>query len=500
MRRENAFSPAPVVGDMLENLLISDLSVKGEGIARSSGRVVFLDKGLPGEIVRARITGVKKNLLHARIESVLKPSPNAVPALCPHVRDCGGCVLQHYSYQALLEWKRDYVRQCLSRIGKLELGDISPVEPSARKLAWRAKVSYAFTPVENRGILLGLRGRDGRELIETTHCVAQEVPVMQLLDYVRREVNRLGIPAWGKPACNAAGKSALSGGGDPGYLRRLVAHSPEYMPDGRRQLLIEIISGSDHLARDKAGQAGAPNAAGDSAYRRLTRLERLRMLGERLMDRFALTGFVHTERRALSDIAYGEKKVQGFGSDAYLESFGHVTAKASYNVFMQTNTKVALRLFELVAEQAKARSTDIVWDLFSGVGCIAMFLARSVATVHGVEVSPEAVACARENAGAMGLSNCFFHVCDLNFPGAMRDLPAPDIVVADPPRFGLPDALIELLLAVPARRLLYVSCNPASQARDALRLKGRWRALKSLPLDMFPYSPHVENLLVFEKR
>ncbi|MDR3175847.1 MAG: class I SAM-dependent RNA methyltransferase [Desulfovibrio sp.] len=494
MRQENALSPGPFVGDTLENLVISDLSVKGEGIARSAGRVVFLDEGLPGEIVRARITGVKKNLLRARIESVLKPSPNAVPALCPHVRECGGCVLQRCSYPALLEWKRDYVRQCLSRIGKLELGDISPVEPSARKLAWRAKVSYAFAPAGNDEVLLGLRGRDGLRLIETTHCVAQDATVMRLLEYVRREVNRLGIPAWGKPVRNAAGKGALSG--DPGYLRRLVAHSPEYMPDGRRQLLIEVISGPDHLVRDKAGQGD--DIANDGAG--FTRLEKLHMLGERLMERFALTGFVHTERRARSDIAYGEKKVQSFGSDTYLESFGHVTAKAPYNAFLQTNTKVALRLFELVAGEAKACSRDIVWDLFSGVGCIAMFLARSAAFVHGAEVSPEAVACARENAGALGLSNCFFHVCDLNFPDAACNLPAPDLVIADPPRFGLPDALIELLLAVPARRLLYVSCNPASQARDALRLSGSWRALKSLPLDMFPYSPHVENLLVFEKR
>jgi 23S rRNA (uracil1939-C5)-methyltransferase len=498
MKQENALSPAPVVGDMLENLLISDLSVKGEGIARNAGRVVFLNEGLPGAIVRARITGIKKNLLHASVESVLKPSPDAAPALCPHVRDCGGCVLQHYSYPALLEWKRNYVRQCLLRIGKLDLGYLSPVEPSARKLAWRAKVSYAFAPAEKGGILLGLRGRGGRRLIETTHCAAQAAPVMQLLDYVRREVNRLGIPAWGTPARNATGKGDLSGKGDPGYLRRLVVHSPEYMPDGRRQLLIEIISGPDHQVQDRTGQGGASDIAGDSAD--LRRIEKLRMLGMQLMERFALTGFVHTERCARSDIAYGEKKVQGFGSDAYRESFGPVSVKASYNAFLQTNTKVALRLFELVAEQAKARSTDIVWDLFSGIGCIAMFLARSAVAVHGAEVSPEAVACARENAGAMGLSNCFFHVCDLNFPGAVRNLPEPDIVIADPPRSGLPDALIELLFSVPAHRLLYVSCNPASQARDALRLNRGWRALKSLPLDMFPYSPHVENLLVFEKR
>ncbi|MDR0826338.1 MAG: class I SAM-dependent RNA methyltransferase [Desulfovibrio sp.] len=516
MKQDNAGVPGFVKGDVIDNLEIVDLSVDGTGIARHQGRVIFLDKGLPNDIVRAKVEGLKKNIARARIVDVISPSVHAVSPICPHADACGACALQRLAYSRILDWKSNYIKQCLKHIGKVENLEMAEIEASPAKRAWRNKVSYAFASAwaqsdpgghEQKMTLLGLRGRAGHTVIETTDCVAQDPCVMPMLDYVRQEVRRLEIPAWNPIAHpdKGAPENRISGRQNRGYLRRLVAHSPEYAPAGKRQILIEIITGPDHFLCDEEhaytgkdrGGRGTGGARADA--NKLNRLERLHLLAQELMERFDLSGFVHTERRDATDIAYGERKVQVLGSETCFERFGPLLVKVPYNVFLQTNSGAARRLYEIIAAEASLQSSDIVWDLYSGAGCMGLYLAKSVQAVHGVDIAPEAVACARENAGTLGLDNCFFYAGEPD-PDLSHKLPPPDLIIVDPPRAGLSEKAAELLRCLPARRLLYVSCDAATQARDVLRLSEGWQAIKGLPLDMFPYSPHVENILVFAKK
>jgi 23S rRNA (uracil1939-C5)-methyltransferase len=505
------FSPGREKSDIIGPLAVSDLSVNGTGIARHEGRVVFLDGGLPGAIVTAAIRSAAKNILYASVVETLAASPHSAAPFCPHAGKCGACALQHFAYEAALAWKREHVRSVLTRIGRTENPDVAELLPSPKRRAWRSKMAYAFAPAYGAGsaggLALGLRVGGSKTVVPVTACAAQDTVVMRLSAYVRARAHNLGLPAWEggegirrKTARKPYGTKHARSAGSRGYLRSLVVHTPEYAPAGRRQLLVEIISGPEHTVRGERGPADAGcDPHGNGHETGLSRSEKVRILGKELTERFGLTGFIHSERARLSDVAEGERKVYATGSEHRLEQYGNITVKAPYDAFLQTNTLCARALFALAAEAAGPAGTQTVWDLYSGVGCIALCLAGAARAVHGVELSAGAVAAARENAVAAGFEQCFFHQGS-PCPERMRGLPIPQLIVVDPPRAGLSADVIELLLEVPAERLLYLSCDAPRQARDVALLSPVWRAVKSFPADMFPYTPHVENLLIMERR
>jgi 23S rRNA (uracil1939-C5)-methyltransferase len=505
------FSPGCEKDGLIGPLAVSDISVNGTGIARHEGRVVFLDGGLPGDTVIAAIRSVGKNILYASIVKTLAASPHSAAPFCPHAGECGACSLQHFSYDAALAWKRDHVRNSLTRIGRMENPDVAELLPSPKRRAWRSRMAYAFAPASEAGreagLALGLRRRGGKTVVPVTACAAQDSEVMRLSAYMRARAHGLGLPAWegGEGARRKAARKPCDTNlsrsvGPRGYLRSLVVHTPEYAPAGRRQILVEIISGPEHAVRGEKGPADAEcGTHGNKHETGLSRAEKIRILGKELTEHFGLTGFIHSERARLSDVAEGERQVYATGSEHRLEQYGNITVKAPYDAFLQTNTLCARALFALAAEAAGPAGSQTVWDLYSGVGCIALCLAGTARAVHGVELSAGAVAAAQENAAAAGFEQCFFHQGS-PCPERMRGLPTPQLIVVDPPRAGLSADVIELLLEVPAERLLYLSCDAPRQARDVALLSPAWRAVKSFPADMFPYTPHVENLLVMERR
>jgi len=458
-------------GDFLENLLVTDLTVEGRGVARHEGMVVFLDQGLPGARVSARITAVKKRVIEAAVSEVIAPSPHAIPLWCPHAEACGACLWQHFSPDSALEWKRRHIRETFSRIGKITDIDIAPVQPSPKIREYRNKMAYAFANGPDASLLLGLRQRKEHSIVEVTECGIQPAPAMAIVDHVRRAAKRLGLSALLR----------TSEGHSKGYLRFLVIHTPEYRPAGEMQVLVECITGANH--GEKASS--------------LTNAEALRLLGEELMEQFRLIGFVHSERRQISDVAQGECLVGQIGAASYQERFGALTLTVPHNAFLQTNTGAATLLYELIAREAQLDGTQTVWDVYSGVGSIALYLAPHARKVYGLEVQADAVIAAQYNSEALGLTHCSFHQGALTLE-RVKNLPQPDLIILDPPRSGLESPAVEVLRHSPARRVLYVSCDVGTQARDLAALARQWKPLKSFPVDMFPNTPHVENLVVLE--
>ena len=470
---DSAYAP----GTLLEELTVTDLTVDGKAVARHQGQVVFLDAGLPGEALSARVVKTAKRIVHAQVERSLRPSPHAVAPWCPHVADCGACAWQHFSLEAAREWKQKHVRETLTRIGRVTDPVVAPLVPSPLDRAYRTKMSFAFAPgvaQEATGkTLLGLRRFREKTVVEVSDCGQQPPTVMRLLAHARHMVNNLELEAWQ--------------GSGAGYLRFLVVHTPLYAPQGKPQILVECVTGTNHR---QTGRGEGRNKQSNA--------DKVRELGLELMKEFALTGFVHSERGNLSDVPQGENTIFLAGSDEYQEAFGPLILSVPYNAFLQTNSAVAGSLYAGAAEESGLTGREVLWDLYSGVGSIALYLASQARELHGFEIQAEAVAAARKNSTALGYGHCHFHQGALS-PSAFAAIPQPDVIIADPPRAGFDEAVSDFLLTAPARRLVYVSCDPGTQARDVARLAPAWRVRHSRPYDMFPYTPHVENIVVLDR-
>ncbi|MDL2316395.1 class I SAM-dependent RNA methyltransferase [Desulfovibrio sp. OttesenSCG-928-A18] len=495
-----------------EALRIEDLTVQGEALARYQGRVLFLDSGLPGELVRARVTGKRKGVLRGERVASLQASEHEVEPWCPHAELCGACSWQHFALPAAREWKERQVRESLARIGGVQGPPVLPVLASPRDRGFRNKMTFAFAPDREQGGpgLLGLHKKQSHELVEVGNCGLQQGPVMALLQRVREEMPLLGLGAWAAPSRQdspggaggpiepgAHAKNAQAGPAPAGIipcLRFLLVHRPEFEPEGGAGMLVECITGP------VASEGGKGTA---EALRQLI-IERVALLGQGLMRDFPLCGFVHTERRQASAVARGEKLLRVLGKGEYEERFGDLLVRVPYQAFLQTNTGAAALLYEQAARHAALREGDVLWDLYSGVGAIALYLAKDAASkginiqAHGFELQKEAVAAARRNSRRLNLPNCRFYAGPL--ADTLRHAPAPDCIILDPPRAGLERRVIDMLLGSPAGRMLYISCDMGTQARDVGLLSPAWQPVLSQPVDMFPYTPHVENLLVLEKK
>ena len=459
-------------GAFLENLLVTDLTVEGRGVARHDGAVVFLDRGLPGARVSARITTVKKRIIEAAVTETLEPSPHAVPPWCPHAEECGACLWQHFSPDSALEWKRKFIRETFSRIGKIADIDIAPVLPSPKLREYRNKMVYAFAEGPDASLLLGLRRRKEHSIVEVTACGMQPTPAMDIVAHTRKAAKRFGLSALVRTS-----ERRLKG-----YLRFLVIHTPEYRPTGERQILVECITGANHENMSDAA---------------LTNTEAVRLLGIDLMERFRLTGFVHSERVQVGDVAQGERLMRQMGTASYQERFGPLTLTVPHSAFLQTNTGAATILYEQIARESQLDGTQTVWDIYSGVGSIALYLAPRAREVYGLEIQADAVMAAQSNSKLLGFTHCSFHQGVLSAE-RIKNAPRPDLIVLDPPRGGLEGPALEVLRHAPAKRVLYISCDVGTQARDLAALACTWRPLKSFPVDMFPNTSHIENLVVLE--
>jgi 23S rRNA (uracil1939-C5)-methyltransferase len=441
----------PRRGDTLE-LSVEDLAFGGEGVGRADGYVVFVRGGLPGDRLRVRLTEARGRFGRAAIEEVLIPAPDRVAPPCPYFGRCGGCRLQHLAYPAQLAFKEKQVRDCLQRLGGIGEVALRPILPAPEPYGYRNKMEFtiAGTPPA-----VGLHVFERYDVVlDIERCLLQSDTMNALLDEFRRQVRDRALSVW-----------------DPHTERGLLRFV--MMREGRNtgEAMVNVV-------------AAAPD------------VETLTPVAEALHARAPATASVVLNVNAKkASVAVGSEEHLLWGREHIIESLGRVDFQVSANSFFQTNTRQAERLFGVVEAACELDGTETLLDLYAGTGAISLLLARRVRAVYGIEVAAAAVADAIRNARANGIDNCTFLAGEVRhvLPELMRQGVRAPVVVADPPRAGFhPKALLALAALAPAR-IVYVSCNPSTLARDVADLVRHGYRLEWVqPVDMFPQTPHIE--------
>ena len=452
-------------GDVIE-CGVESLALGGRGVARVDGMAVFVAGAIPGQRVRARIEKAKKRFAEAVTEEVLIPSPHQREPFCPHFGVCGGCMHQQLAVEEQLRQKDEQVRQALARLGGVEFAEFLPPTPSPESRWYRNKMEFHFEGFGGEKLHLGLKesGPEGR-VVDVTSCFLLSETAVAVVNAAREY-------------CRETGAAAYDPRRNVGFWRHLVVRHVG-RADGAGQVLVHCITGTERREY--------PHAKG---------------LGKHLRSRFPeIASFVHSTRRSRRTLVFGERTEAVLGKAYVEERLGDIRYRISPDSFFQTNTAGAERLFGLVRELAGLTGAEHVYDLYCGGGGIALFLADRAASVFGVEFSEQAVEDAAANTTRNALTNCEFAQADLGmFGGVFAGRPAPDVVVCDPPRTGMDEPVIEELLRLAPKRIVAVSCNPATLARDVARLAEAYAPLKAGCVDLFPHTPHVECVAQLERR
>jgi 23S rRNA (uracil1939-C5)-methyltransferase len=451
---------APVAVDQELDLTIDSLAYGGNGVARANGFVVFVRRGLPGDRVRARVTKVKRNHAEALAVEVLEEGAPRVDAPCAHYPECGGCRFQDLAYEAQAEWKERQVADALRRIGGLGEPPLGQILPAVERFHYRNKLEYSFTNTP-QGPALGFH-RAGRwdEVLEIERCWLTTDLGNAIRETVRDWAREERLEPYDQEA-------------HTGYLRHLVVR------EGRNtgQALVQLVT-----------------APGE-------RFER-----ERLVEVLTAHPQVRSIHWAVNDSPAEVTNLPTrllWGDEAIEEQLCGLRFRVRPGAFLQTNTAMAERLYELAGDFAGLTGSETVYDLYCGIGTIGLSMADKALTVWGVEVSEESVACALENADLNGITNAAFFAGNVGqVLEELRDRAGePDVVVVDPPRAGLAGKALRRVGTLGAPRLVYVSCNPTTLASDIKALVGEYgyRLEQARPVDMFPHTPHVETVALLER-
>ena len=446
---------APVrKGEELE-LRVDSLAYGGSGVTRHDGFVVFVRGGVPGDDVRARVTKVKRGFAEGVVTDVVRPSSARVAAPCPHFGVCGGCRFQDLAYEVQVTEKERQVRDALVRIGRFDDPPLDPIVPAASQYGYRNKLEYSFTSTPE-GVDLGFH-RAGRwdEVIGIDVC---------LLTTDIGNAIRLAVREWAREE----GLQPYDQEAGTGYLRHLVVR------EGRNtgQALVVLVT--------------APGERFETGYL----VDVLRRFPEVRSIHWAINDTPAEQTNLPTKLLWGEQALE--------EEILGLRFRVRPSAFLQTNTEMAERLYELAREYAALTGTENVYDLYCGTGTIGLSLAARAASVWGLEISEEAVACAIENAELNGVGNASFFAGNVGqtVEELREEAGEPDVVIVDPPRAGLAGKALRRTGALGASRIVYVSCNPTTLASDlqVLRDEYGYQLERCRPLDMFPHTPHVESV------
>jgi 23S rRNA (uracil1939-C5)-methyltransferase len=474
----NASSPALAKGAEVA-LTIEKLAFGGKALGRVDGFVVFVDHAIPGQKVRVRITRKKSQFAEAELVQVLEQSPAYAPPFCPHFGLCGGCQWQDLVYAEQLHWKHVHVQECLRHLARLTPENILPPVPSPEQSYYRNKMQFTFAPGAWRpsedfvagkpshhgGCALGLHVGDSfDQIFDVEQCFLQSPQSPAIVQEVRR---------W----CRKSGLSAYNTRTHRGFWRFLVVREGKHTA----QTLVHLIT-SDQ---------GDPAAVKALATHLLSCLP-------------GITTVVHSRSQKKAQVASGEVSHTLYGPGYIEEQIGDLRLRVSAQAFLQTNTEAAASLYGAIRQLGEFTGQETVWDLYCGAGSIALSLAPHVGRVVGFELVEAAVHDAYVNSRLNGLNNCQFMAGDLKerireTRGATSQ-PPPDVVITDPPRAGMHPQVVQTLLALSPRRIIYVSCNPATLARDLALLQDQYDILTIQPFDLFPHTSHIECIAHLTKR
>jgi 23S rRNA (uracil1939-C5)-methyltransferase len=451
----------PRRGDRI-TITVDDLAFGGEGVGRTGGYVVFVRGGLPGDRLVVRMIETRARFGRAEIEAVEEPSPHRVVAPCVYFGRCGGCRLQHMDYSGQLAFKEKQVRDCLQRLGGLGEFELRPILPAPETFGYRNKME--FTVAETAGEpRLGLHEAERYDVVlDIERCLLQSDTMNMLLEETRRQIRARQLSVYEQATGN-------------GLLRFVT------LREGRRtgETMVNIV-----------GAAPDVGALGPVA--------------EALQGRApGLASVILNVNGKKASVAVGSEERLLGGRDHITERLDGLAFQVSANSFFQTNTLQAERLFEVVADASGLKGDETLMDLYSGTGAISLLLAGRCQHVYGLEVSAAAVADAVRNAAANGITNCTFLTGEVRhvLPELLAQGIRAEVAVADPPRAGFHPKALKALAALGPDRIVYVSCNPATLARDIGDLvKGGYTLTWVQPVDMFPHTPHIEAVALLSHR
>lgn len=465
----------PRSSEILESIPITGWAANGKALARVEGLVVFVTGAVPGDVADLRVRSKKKNYAEAEAQRIITPSPDRVEPFCRHFGPCGGCKWQHLRYEKQLEYKQQQVVDNLVRLGGLDLPPVSPILGSPRTRLHRNKLEFTasahrwFTTDELRSAgeltdrnALGFHiPQRFDRVLQIDECHLQPEPSNAIRNFIRDHAREHGVTFHDIRA-------------HQGFLRTVMIRTSL-----TGELMVVIAF----------GEADAP--------------ARERLLAA-VRDAFpGITSLQWTVNIKKNDTIWDLDIHTFHGKDHVIEELHDppldpLTFRIGPKSFFQTNPEQALNLFRAVREYASLGANDLVYDLFCGAGSIALFLARHCSRVIGAEIVPEAVEDARRNAALNNITNVVFEAGDLRhlLDASFVDRHGrPDVLVTDPPRSGMHEDVVMRIREIAPSRIVYVSCNPATQARDLALLKDRYRITHVQPVDMFPHTHHVESVV-----
>ncbi|MBN1769221.1 MAG: 23S rRNA (uracil(1939)-C(5))-methyltransferase RlmD [Prolixibacteraceae bacterium] len=460
---------------LYENVVITDIGAEGKAIGRVDDVVVFVPHAIPGDVVDVQVTRKRKRFREGRVVQYKQYSSDRVEAFCSHFGICGGCKWQYLPYEKQLFYKQKQVADQLQRIGKVELPEISPIMGSAKTTFYRNKLEFTFSNKR----WLTQDEIDTRDEINDNDALGFHVP--GAFDKV---VNIEKCWLQDEPSNkirNALREYALENDFEffdikeqTGFLRNVIIRT-----SSTGELMVIVSFFTD--AKDKRDAL-------------------LQMLADKFPE---ITSLMYVINQKGNDTILDQEVLVFKGNDFIFEEMEGLKFKIGPKSFYQTNSQQAYALYKVARDFAALSGTEVVYDLYTGTGTIANFVARSAGKVVGVEYVPEAIDDAKENSAINHIENtCFFagdmkNVLTNDF---ISEHGRPDVIITDPPRAGMDASVVETIINTAPGRIVYVSCNPATQARDLELLDAQYRVEKVQPVDMFPHTHHVENVVLLVKR
>jgi len=457
---------------------ITDMTHEGQGVGRINGLAVFVDGALEGEQAEIRIIKITKSYAVGKLISLIKASPNRAAPFCEAFKRCGGCSLQHMDYQAQLAFKTRLVKDNIERLGGIYGVNVHDAIGMEQPFNYRNKAQYPVAQV-NGGIVTGFYAARTHEVIRSDHCGIQDIKSEKVRHIVARFAEEKGIPAYDEKTGN-------------GLLRHIVTRVGFNTGEVMVVLVIngDSLPHSDELVRRLTGIP--EDISGDGMNEGNASGEGISCDGVPGIRSIYLN--VNTEN---TNVILGRRNILLYGSETITDTIGKYKFNISPHSFFQVNPLQTEVLYRKALEYAGLSGTETVFDLYCGIGTISLFLSEKAAKVIGVEVVEAAVDDARKNALINGVANAEFHVGEAErvVPELYRKGLRADVVVLDPPRKGCDESLLQLLADMQPARIVYVSCNPSTLARDLKFLSGHgFNVMEAQPVDMFPWSGHVESV------
>lgn len=443
---------------------IDDIGTEGEGIAHLDGYALFIKDAIPGDVVRVKVIKTKKNYGYGRLLEVVKPSKNRVEPVCPVARQCGGCQIQHLAYDAQLAYKENKIKNCLIRLGKFPKEQIDsimePIMGMEEPYYYRNKAQFPVGRNKEGELVTGFYASRTHSIIPATHCAIQNKRNEIILETVLDFMKQYQIEPYDETTHKGLVRHILT---------RVGYHTGEIM-------VCLILNGTS-----------LPHS--EVLINRLTAIEGMKSISIN----------VNKEK---TNVILGSKVKTLWGEDYIVDYIGSIKYQISPLSFYQVNPLQTQKLYQTALDYAGLSGNEIVWDLYCGIGTISLFLAQQAKMVYGVEIVPEAIADANRNKEFNHIENVEFFVgaSETVLPQKYKEsggTMSADVIVVDPPRKGCDGALLQTILDMAPERVVYVSCDPATLARDLRFLcDGGYELVKVRGCDMFGHSGHVETVVL----